>query len=284
MSAFHRDRHLYAVIGDPIGHSLSPTIHHQIYQYQGLNHAYIPLRIPENELEAGVSLLKKNFHGFNVTIPHKQRIIPFLDELDPRAEIYGAVNTVKVEKGKLIGYNTDGYGFVKSLEVHNLSMTGKRVLILGAGGAARVVAYELLVLGAKVTIANRSLSKAEALKGDLEAHFGEGILEVVSSQDIQGKFEVIINTTPLGMAPREGELPVGEHLIQRAELLYDLIYRPFTTKFLKTGEKYGCNCMNGLLMLLFQGIKAHEIWTGKTVKPGVQQAIYQVLLEALEEE
>ncbi len=275
---------LFAVIGDPIGHSLSPVIHNSLYRRLELNRAYLSLEIPIKELGAAVGLLKRNFGGFNVTIPHKEAIIPYLDELEENAEIYGAVNTVRVERGRLKGYNTDGYGFVKSLEAANISLAGARVLVVGAGGAARVIVYELLLMGCRITIANRSIIKAIELKNALEKTMGETSIRTVKLEDVRDQYDCIINTTPLGMYPREGDLPVGEHIIQKAQILYDLIYNPERTKFLKVGEKYGLRIINGFSMLLYQGVKAQEIWLERSLKKSLIDQVYGELKAYLEKD
>lgn len=283
MSFIDNKTKLYAVIGDPIGHSLSPIIHNTIFRELNLNRAYLPLQITTQGLAGSMGLLKKNFKGFNVTIPHKQSIMNHLDEIDEIAQICGAVNTVKVESGQLKGYNTDGYGFVKSLEGTSPSLAGKRVLVLGAGGAARVIVYELLMMGCQITIANRNQAKARSLKESLEKTVGETTIKVVTLADVEGSYHMIVNTTPLGMHPRHEECPVGEHIIQKAAIIYDLIYNPEKTKLLKLGEKYGCQTINGLSMLLYQGIKAQEIWLGKSIKKPLVQQAWEALQQHLEE-
>lgn len=275
---------VFAVIGDPISHSLSPAIHNRIFHQMGMDRVYLALHIFPGELEASLGLLRKNLKGFNVTIPHKEAIMPLLDEIDERSKVYGAVNTVKLEEdGKLKGYNTDGYGFIKSLEAENLSVSGKRVLILGAGGAARVIAYELLMLGCSITIANRSMDKAKEVKAALEENIGGAQITLSRNEDLQGTYDLIVNTTPLGMVPKEKDIPVGEHIIQRASILYDLIYNPRQTKFLKIGEKYGCRTLNGFSMLFYQAVKAQEIWLGKSLKRSITDQVYQDMSQYLEE-
>ncbi|MBM7613735.1 shikimate dehydrogenase [Alkaliphilus hydrothermalis] len=267
---------LYAVIGDPISHSISPEIHNRIFKELDIDGNYISLRIPSNELRESMGLLRNNFKGFNVTIPHKEAIIPLLDELDERAKIYGAVNTVKIEDGKLKGYNTDGYGFVKSLEDLKIPLEDKSVMVLGAGGAARVIAYELLVKGCDVTIANRNLEKAKNLKGNLMEATGKES-KVVSLGNIAGAYQIIVNTTPVGMSATADQMPITEDIIKKAEIVYDLIYNPNPTKLLKVAKQYNCRVINGLTMLFYQAVKAEEIWLGNSISDLLASKVLTVM-------
>ncbi|WP_051569085.1 shikimate dehydrogenase [Alkaliphilus transvaalensis] len=268
---------LYAVIGDPISHSLSPQIHNRLFAELKTDRMYVSLRIPSEELKSSVELLRNNFHGFNVTIPHKEAIIPLLDELDERAKIYGAVNTVKIEKGRLKGYNTDGYGFIKSLDSLDLKYHNKKALVLGAGGAARVIAYELVLKGCIVTIANRSEGKALCIKGDIERATGIEI-NVISLSDVQDKYDFIVNTTPVGMSAMADRMPVGEHVLNKAELVYDLIYNPSPTKLLKMAERYNCRTEDGFSMLFYQAVKAQEIWLENSIKKSIISSVLSAMM------
>ncbi len=269
---------LYAVIGDPISHSFSPEIHNRIFKELETDGMYISLRISPDELKNAIPFLRDNFQGFNVTIPHKEAIMPLLDELDDRARIYGAVNTVKVEGGKLKGYNTDGFGFMKSLEDLQLKVKNKNSLILGAGGAARVIAYELIVNGSNVTLANRSEDKALKLKKDLEGTTG-GNLKVVKLEDIMGDYDYIINTTPVGMSATSDLMPIGENILKNAKVVYDLIYNPSQTKLLKTANQYNATVINGFSMLFFQAVKAQEIWFNNSINRTVTSTVLAALTD-----
>jgi len=264
---------LYAVIGDPIEHSLSPEIHNTVFDYRKENSIYIPLRIKEEELEKSIYMLKNNFLGFNVTKPHKQKIMKYIDQLDDRARIYNAVNTVKVVDGKLIGYNTDGYGFSKSIE--NIHLKKKRGLLLGAGGAASVVAYEMLQKGVHITIANRNIEKAKMLKEQLLSYDSSFNIEVSKIEDLKSEYYFIVNATPIGMDAKSDELPVSLDIIKNASVAYDLIYNPNRTKFLKSAEGYGCKIINGFSMLFYQAIKAQEIWNEKIIEKDIESSIYK---------
>ncbi len=266
---------LYAVIGDPISHSLSPDIHNRIYKRLKEDKAYLAMRIPPSELKASIDLLRNNFKGFNVTIPHKEAIIPYLDELDTTAEIYGAVNTVRVENGRLKGYNTDGYGFIMAMEAEGFKVEGKKVLLLGAGGAARVVAHELLNKGCHLTIANRSEEKRERLKAELLAHSSNKHIITCSPSELKEGYYCIVNTTPVGMAPLEQQLPLENlEILKASEVVFDLIYNPYKTLLLKAAEEAGCRVLNGFSMLYYQGIKAQEHWRGAVLPNKIAQEIF----------
>lgn len=263
---------LYAVIGDPISHSLSPVFQNYLIKKRNLNSLYIPLKITSENLEASIGFLKDNFNGFNVTIPHKESIIKYLDEIDPIAQKYGAVNTVKVFDNKLIGYNTDGFGFVKSLS--NFDFKGKKVLLLGAGGAAKVIAFEVIALGSNLTIINRNLKRAKDIKDSIEKTCK---VSINLTEKITNSFDIIINSTSVGMYPDIDDCPLELNSLNGAELVYDLIYNPFETKLLKYGNAIGAKTVNGLLMLIYQGIKSFEIWTDELILREDEELIYNLL-------
>lgn len=271
---------LYAVIGDPISHSLSPRIHNKVFEELQLDRVYIALRVPTTELGGALSLLKHNFKGFNVTIPHKEAIIPFLDEIDPSAKLYGAVNTVKVEEGILKGYNTDGFGFIQSMERIEVEIEGKPVLVLGSGGAARVIAFELLQKGCSVTIANRGLDKGKKLRDELLTSLPNSKISIITPSELTNDYFCIVNTTPVGMAPLEGESPIEDkEVLKSAVLVYDLIYNPYRTKLLREAEVQGCKVLNGLSMLFHQAVKAQEIWLNTKLNENTIKEAYSQLLK-----
>ena len=268
---------LYCLVGDPISHSISPEIHNSIFEAFEINNTYIPLNIKPNELEIGIYVLKKAFSGFNVTIPHKQGVMQYLDEVEDQAAIYGAVNTVKNIDGRLIGYNTDGFGFSKSLQVNNIDVKEKKILLLGAGGAARVVAYELIKKGAYITIATREKQKALELMGDLEVSFGKDCISCENINSIKEKYYGVINATPVGMSPKVDKMPVDEEVLKSVAFVFDLIYNPSKTKLLKKAEYYGAVGINGFSMLFYQAVKAQEIWGGKDLSDDKIFPIYEEL-------
>ncbi|NLJ40683.1 MAG: shikimate dehydrogenase [Clostridiales bacterium] len=267
---------LYAVIGDPIAHSLSPVFQNNIIELKNMDAVYIPLQITVASLGYDIELLRNNFSGFNVTLPHKESIMKYLDEIDPIAKEYGAVNTVKVMGGKLIGYNTDGYGFRRSIEDIGVDLKNKRILLLGAGGAAKVIAFEIIKLGGKLTITNRNLDRAHRIKADLEGFYDVPI-KVVQLDKVNKFYDIVINTTPVGMYPEINNLPINPDRLPNAELVYDIIYNPPETELLKTASSYDVKTINGLPMLIYQGLKSFELWTGKAATTREMYEIYGML-------
>lgn len=267
---------LYAVIGDPIHHSMSPIIHNSFFNKRNMDKIYISLLVKKDNLKNEVEFLRNNLKGFNVTIPHKETIIPYLDHLDPLALEYGAVNTVKVIDGKLIGHNTDGWGFMKSLHSINVSLENKNVLLLGSGGAGRVAAFEILRAGGNLTIATRNINSAEDLKRDL-LKFHSATIDTIQINEVNGSFDIIVNSTPVGMHPNIDESPVDEKFLQGSELLYDMTYNPYESKFLSLGKKAGAKTINGLPMLLHQGLRSLEIWTGESSTTEEEDYIFELL-------
>lgn len=256
------DTKIFSSIGDPVNHSLSPQIHNSIFDLNNLNNVHIPIRITEENLEKYILMLRNNFTGLSVTKPHKQSIIPFLDQIDEEAKRYNAVNTIKIKDGLMIGYNTDGYGFVRSLELNNIDINNKDILLIGAGGAAGVLSFEILRLGGNLTISNRTIEKAENLKADLSKYWSQNKINVCKIEELKYGYFGIVNATPVGMFPNINEMPISENVLQNTNFVFDLIYNPSSTKLLQCARNYGCNCINGFSMLFYQAVKAQEIWTG----------------------
>lgn len=267
---------LYGLIGDPVNHSLSPIIHNNFFKQKDIDSIYLSFLVKKDNLQDQLEFLRNNLKGFNVTIPHKESIIAYLDEIHPLAREYGAVNTVKVEDNKLIGYNTDGFGFIRSLNLMNISLKDKKILLLGSGGAGRVAAFEILRHKGHLTIASRDIKKALALKEDL-LKFNTRPVDTVLIDEIQGSFNIIINTTPLGMNSNINLSPVPLAVLQKSELVYDMIYNPYQSKFLSLGKESGAKTINGLSMLLHQGLKSLEIWTKEEANIEEINYLYQLL-------
>ncbi|WP_221565712.1 shikimate dehydrogenase [Alkalihalobacillus sp. TS-13] len=266
------DKHLskYAVIGDPIMQSMSPDIHNACFEQMGIDAIYEAVHVRKEELEQKVkALIEAGCKGFNVTIPHKLDIIDLLDEIDPFAEAIGAVNTVILEGSKLKGYNTDGPGFYQSLlEVHSLNLKESNILVIGAGGAARAIVKAFLLNGIEqVTITNRTVEKAVQL---LEGSNGQALpLEEVTSR--LARYDIIINTTPIGMVQNINETPISLDNLESHTVLVDIIYNPLMTKFLKTGLEKGCTVQNGVPMFIHQAALSFELWTGRKPDLGLMK-------------
>ncbi len=267
---------LYALIGHPVAHSFSPELHSRQLEKNKLNALYLAFDVKPDQLEEALKgLLALGVKGVNVTVPYKEKVIPFLGGLSERARLTGAVNTLLVQDGKFYGENTDGAGFLASLkEEKKFSAEGKKIIIIGAGGAARGVGVSLAMAGAeKIIFLNRDLNKARELAFLLEKECG---LES-EAFDYQKKplpqeevpsADLIINATSLGMHPHEEEKAVFPYsLIHKKQLVCDLIYNPKETLFLKEAKERGASTMNGSGMLYQQAALAFELWTGKTFIP-----------------
>ncbi|AEG61328.1 shikimate dehydrogenase [Desulforamulus ruminis] len=267
------------LFGFPVEHSFSPAMHNAAFEELGLNWVYVPFCIsPDRLKQAMQSITSLGLTGINVTVPHKQAVLPLLDEIHPTAGIIGAVNTIVNDQGRLVGHNTDGAGFVKSLtDETGFSPRGQGVLILGAGGAARAVAVQLALSGAgPLYIANRSPAKAEALARDLQQATGVRAAALPWGRELPqekvNEVGLVVQTTPMGMAPKAEQCPdFPFQAIRTGQVVCDLIYNPGQTLFLKEAAVRGAVPLNGLGMLLYQGVLAFELWTGKTAPVAVMR-------------
>ena len=259
---------LYGVIGDPIRQSLSPILHNKLFKTYQIDGLYFPIPVQSDDLDPlikGFRLL--NFAGFNITKPHKETIMPFLDQIDPLAAKIGAVNTVVCQKGQMIGYNTDGYGFIQSLKGHCQNKEALTVLILGSGGAVKSVSMALADWGIKkIILANRTLEKAQKLCHQINENWPQKAqaiaLNPVSLKDACAEAAIIVNGTSLGMGDTIDQSPLDPAFFKAGTLVYDMIYNPSQTRFLKEAKEKGTLTQNGLDMLLYQGLLAFEHWTG----------------------
>ena len=251
----------YAVIGDPIDHSLSPNIHNAAFRHLKLDHTYIAYKIPAGELSAGIEALKAiKIAGFNVTIPHKIEMMKFLDEMDTTCKVIGAVNTVLNEDGKLKGYNTDMIGFLDPIKKKNLTIKDSQVLLLGAGGAARAIVTAMVKEKAgKITIVNRTLENANKL-AEFAKKIG-GNVDTVSIQEANKlitDYKFIINSTSIGM--RNEPSPISTENISKDSIVYDIVYQPINTDLIKKSKENGATIIYGYEMLLSQAACSFEIW------------------------
>lgn len=254
----------YCIIGDPIHYSLSPAMQNAAFNSLGLNCTYIAFRVPKGELEESIfSLRSTNVAGFNVTIPHKVEVVKYLDDLDTTAKKANAVNTVHNSEGIFKGYNTDIYGFIEPLHKRNVIFNGMTILLLGAGGAAHAVIAALSDEKGiyKIIIANRSQKKAEEL-AEIGSTLGlqcETVL-MENIQDLAIRSHLIINTIPTRIDNEESIIDY-EH-ISKDSIVYDIVYKPITTNLLENAKYAKAQVVYGYEMLLEQGAKAFEIWTG----------------------
>ncbi|WP_019415537.1 shikimate dehydrogenase [Paenisporosarcina sp. TG20] len=267
----------YAVIGDPISHSMSPQMHCQWFEDLKIDATYIPLHVKAEELANAVQSLKcLGASGWNVTIPHKETILPLLDRIDSTAAIMGAVNTVVVEEDKtLTGYNTDGIGFVNSLEEAIGPMLKELpVLIIGAGGAARGIAFALKTQGyTSISCANRSILNAQRLIDDV---VGVRALSLELAEEELAMFQIIIQTTPAGMKSSKIDKPLSLKNIRSSAIVADIVYNPLLTPFLAEAKDRGARCLSGVGMFVHQGAYSFQKWTNR--KPDTKQTIEQVKL------
>ena len=251
----------FALIGYPLGHSMSGIIHKELFKAAKIEGAYSLTEIKPEALENELENLKR-LCGFNVTIPHKTNIIPFLDALSPKAQLFGAVNTVDNKNGVLTGHNTDCTGFLKALSSADIELGG-RVLICGCGGVSRMFAFESALAGCDITFAVRkeSLEKCKILSDELETKLS--VKCRVAFLDNAGEgYDLIINGTPVGMYPNVGVSPLGEETVASSKAVFDSIYNPNETLLLSYARQVGIKHQNGLSMLVWQAAAAQEIWNG----------------------
>ncbi|WP_342544087.1 shikimate dehydrogenase [Lysinibacillus sp. FSL W7-1291] len=253
----------FAVMGDPIEHSKSPAMHNAWFEDMSIDATYIPLHVPSDQLESAVAGLKTlGASGWNVTIPHKTAIIPYLDELDELAQKMGAVNTVvRTKEGKLKGYNTDGIGFVRSLEeAVDVSRKDKPVLLVGAGGAARGIAFAMQQQGYHhLTIANRTVANAQAIIDEMDMGRAMSLQE---AEETLADFGIIVQMTSAGLATGNFSMPFSLDRLAKGAIVADIVYNPLMTPFLQAAEEKGATIVTGLGMFVHQGAIAFEHWLG----------------------
>jgi shikimate dehydrogenase len=276
---------VYAVLGHPVGHSVSPAMQNAALAAMGLDGVYVAFEVaPERLAEAVRGIRALGLAGVNVTIPHKEAILPLLDRLDPQAELIGAVNTLVPRNGELIGRNTDAPGFLRSLQAAGAEPKGARILLLGAGGSAKAVGVALAQAGASLTIVNRTPARATALAGLLNERVRRGCAagygwERSVLEEAIATADILVNTTSIGMHPKidaAPEIPIGA--LRSESLVYDLIYNPWESRFLAQARERGCRAVNGAAMLAWQGALALELWTGR---PAPAELMERVIREQL---
>ena len=257
---------LHGIMGNPVAHSLSPAMHNAAFSASGLNSVYVPFPASDvSNAMAGFRAL--GMRGVSVTIPHKQAVIEYLDEIDPVAKKIGAVNTLVIENGTIKGLNTDWIGANRALEEH-ISLTGKKVLLLGAGGSAKAIGFGLIEAGAEVSIVSRTPASGKELAQLLECPWHS--LDEITH--LQG--DILVNATSVGMSPDDHCTLVPQQMLEGFSVTMDIVYSPLQTRLLKESQESGCAVINGLAMLLYQGVAQFELWTGR-------KAPVEVMREAL---
>jgi shikimate dehydrogenase len=248
------DTILFAVLGDPVSHSLGPLMHNTAFSELGYNGVYLAFRVKDIG-KAVVGIKALGIKGASITIPHKVSVMDFLDELDDTAKKIGAVNTIINRKGVLTGYNSDGLGVVKAL-IEKTTIKDKHVVILGAGGAARAIGFAIISEGGRVTVINRTPFKGEELARDLGADF-----QPLSKLN-KTACHILINTTPVGMMPDIDAMPVRKQDLDKTMVVMDVVYNPLKTRLLRAAEHIGCKTIDGASMFVYQGAFQLELWTG----------------------
>jgi shikimate dehydrogenase len=274
---------LVGLIGWPVAHSLSPEMHNAAFAYAGINWRYVPLPVQAGQLHDALrGLIALGFRGANVTVPHKVDVIPLLDSITEAVTIVGAVNTIRIDRqtGRLEGLNTDMTGFLADLAANNVRIVkDSRVVVLGAGGAARAVGAALLRCGAQVTFVNRTPGKSESLVGFLKSSWTNNKIWHASIEflgEVAADATLIVNTTSAGMWPDIETSPWPEGVpFPKEAILYDTIYRPMNTRLMRDAEKAGLRVLGGIGMLVYQGASSFEMWTGRKPPIDVMKMICQ---------
>ena len=270
-NSFFANTELIGLIGHPIKHSYSPFIQNYALELMNLDYVYLPFDVPAENLKNAVkAVLSLGLKGVNVTLPHKEKIIKFLDELSEEASIIGAVNTIVNDHGKLIGYNTDAYGILETLMPYKDKISGTKVTVIGAGGSARAVVYTLLrhFKPEEINIINRTHQRADTLVNDLSLKMRYDTFhtyELFPPDNVEtlSNSRLIINATTMGMYPDiEDTITDIEASFNEEQIVFDLIYNPTKSKFLRMAEMQGAKVVGGLKMLISQAAKSFELWTG----------------------
>ncbi len=259
---------VYGVIGDPIAHSLSPVMHNAAFEALKMDCVFLAFRVKTGEVESAIHGMRGlGIHGLNVTMPHKNPVIPFLDEVNATAKFLGSVNTILNDDGKLTGFSTDGVGALNALKKNGVKLNGKKVLLLGGGGAAKAISYALAKEVKELTILNRSPEKTNTLTETISREFNkrvsDGLLEPSSIQENLQNADVLINATSVGMHPNVEHSLVEPQWLRRDLTVMDIVYNPVKTKLARDAKKAGAKVVSGVEMLIYQGAASFEIWTGK---------------------
>ena len=257
------------VIGDPIGHSLSPIIHNAAFSHLGLDFVFLAFHVKASDLENAMRGMRGlGIHGLNVTMPHKSAVIGCLDEVDFTVRFLDSANTILNRDGKLSGFSTDGGGALKALLENGVDLSGKKVLLLGAGGAAKAIAFVLVPEVAELAILNRSAEKAEALAETLGHMFNQKVVGGALSPDaIKTNLrdsDVLVNATSAGMKPNLSQSLVAPEWLRSDLAVLDIVYNPVETKLAKDAKATGAKVVSGVEMLIYQGASSFEIWTGES--------------------
>lgn len=277
------DTKVYGLFGDPVAHSLSPVMQNVAFAYHGLSCCYVSFQVGKEDLSSAVVAIRAlKLGGVNITIPHKEQVIHYLDKVDREAELIGAVNTIVNQDGDLVGYNTDGAGFIRSLqEEANFNLEGKEAVVLGAGGAARAVAFALALRGAQTLwIFNRTLARAETLAQEIcEKTECQATAESLKDDLIRKtllRAGLLVHASPVGMYPYHDEEPlINPEVLRPGLMVCDLVYNPPKTRLLAAAASRGCSVLSGIGMLVYQGALSFGLWTGKEAPVSLMRAVVE---------
>jgi len=280
MNTITAETKVCVLLGDPVGHSLSPLIHNAAFRELGINAVYLALPVKEKDFEGAIQGMRAfHFQGASITIPHKVRAVEHMDSLDPVAREIGSINTIVNRNGKLKGFNSDGMGALKALRDHQVNLDGKSVLVLGSGGVARAISFAL-TMGTRLTklcIAGIIKEEVISLVDDLQ----QATESPVQGETMEGKalgieipgFDIIINCTPVGMSPDINKSPVPDGLLEKNQLVFDVVYNPLQTRLLKEAEWFGCDTISGVEMFINQAVVQFELWTGEKAPEEVMRKV-----------
>ncbi len=259
---------IICLFGHPIEHSMSPIMHNVAFKDLGLDYVYIAIDITPNSLKQAFEVVRAlDIKGANITVPHKETSLKFVDEISPLARRIGAINTIKNEKGWLIGRNTDASGAKKALKEADIDLNGKNIMILGAGGAARALAHSFIEEANNLVIVNRSSNRGKRLASELTGAYHKKVLYKKFKnkifENILPSIDILINATTIGMLPNIHLSPIPKIFLHEDLTVFDIIYNPLETLLMKEASEIGCRVLGGLDMLIFQGVLSFEWWTNK---------------------
>lgn len=257
------------VIGDPIEHSLSPILHNAAFNSLNLGYVFLAFKVKSAEVGNAISGMRAlDIHGLNVTMPHKKAVINYLYEIDQTAKFLNAVNTIYNKNGKLLGFNTDGVGALKALKENGANPAGKKVLLLGSGGAARAIAYALAQEADELVVLNRTVEQAKELASLLNRTFSKKVVaDSLTPSAIQENLrgcDILVNATSVGMKPNANQSVIAPEWLKPNLAVMDIVYNPIETKLVKNAKSAGAKVVSGVEMLIYQGAASFEIWTGKS--------------------
>jgi len=256
---------LYGLIGYPAKHSISPQIHNSAFKILNINAVYLTFEVKKEFLKKALDGVRAlGIKGLNVTIPHKVNVIKYIDELSREAALIGAVNTILNDDEKLIGFNTDYTGILKTFEVYNVNLIGKKIVLLGAGGAAKAIAFAIAEKSSSLTILNRTKRKALNLAGELNKKLKVNVsANSLTSESLKNSLkdaDILVNATSVGMAPNINQTLVTKEFLRKDMIVLDVVYNPLETKLLKEAKEAEAKCINGVEMLIQQAAEAFKIW------------------------